>query len=183
MDIVTFDDPYGRRRKFGYINCDTCREFYFERLDRIFNKKYNKHYCSKECQKNRESTKTLVEFQCAFCSKLGLRNPNKFKNSKSGLFFCNRLCKDSAQKMGGIAEIMPPHYGTGTANYRKLAFESFEPKCNICGYNKYSAVLDVHHKDKNRENNDIDNLEFLCPTCHREVHYLDGSGQFYNKKL
>lgn len=43
--------------------------------------------------------------------------------------------------------------------------------CERCGYNK-KEILHVHHKDRNRTNNDMDNLELICPNCHYEEHYL-----------
>jgi phage pi2 protein 07 len=34
----------------------------------------------------------------------------------------------------------------------------------------------VHHRDRNRENNKMDNLLLLCPNCHSMLHYnFDGS--------
>jgi len=30
----------------------------------------------------------------------------------------------------------------------------------------------IHHKDQNRNNNSIYNLEILCESCHRKVHNL-----------
>lgn len=42
--------------------------------------------------------------------------------------------------------------------------------CERCGYNK-KEILHVHHKDRNRNNNDLENLELICPNCHYEEHY------------
>jgi len=33
-------------------------------------------------------------------------------------------------------------------------------------FRKYPAMLDVHHIDGDRFNNDVRNLAVLCPTCH-----------------
>lgn len=41
--------------------------------------------------------------------------------------------------------------------------------CCRCGYENAEA-LEVHHKDRNRSNNEIDNLEVLCCNCHRLEH-------------
>lgn len=43
--------------------------------------------------------------------------------------------------------------------------------CERCGcdwINPYSGqtILEIHHKDGNRQNNAEDNLEVLCPNCH-----------------
>lgn len=46
--------------------------------------------------------------------------------------------------------------------------------CTRCGYNK-KEILQVHHKDKKRENNNLENLELICPNCHFEEHYLEKS--------
>jgi len=40
--------------------------------------------------------------------------------------------------------------------------------CWRCGKeNDDARFFDVHHKDSNHKNNDMSNLEFLCPNCHR----------------
>ncbi|MBI2551090.1 HNH endonuclease [Candidatus Uhrbacteria bacterium] len=33
----------------------------------------------------------------------------------------------------------------------------------------------MHHKDRNREHNQLENLELICPNCHYEEHFLEGS--------
>lgn len=61
---------------------------------------------------------------------------------------------------------MPNH-----VNYRKIAFESYDPVCAHCGFG-IQSVLEVAHIDGNRNNNDIRNLVILCPNCHK-MHDLD----------
>lgn len=56
-------------------------------------------------------------------------------------------------------------------NYRKLAFEHYDPICAHCGFG-IAEVLEVAHIDCNRANNDIGNLVILCPNCHK-MHDLD----------
>lgn len=41
-------------------------------------------------------------------------------------------------------------------------------KCAICGFDKF--LCDIHHKDKNPNNNIESNLIGLCPTCHMGLH-------------
>lgn len=146
----------------------------------------NGKYCSKACMaagisaKARERNKREPNVTCAHCSTRFSMSPSKMKNSKSGLYFCTRACKDTAQRIGGIKEIMPSHYGEVPTKYRELAFRSYPATCMSCGYDKYQSVLQVHHKDRDRTNNVLENLEVLCPTCHTEHHYLEGTG-LYNK--
>lgn len=65
-----------------------------------------------------------------------------------------------------------PNWKNGR-NYREKAFNSYEHKCNRCDYDNVLA-LEVHHKDKNRSNNDISNLEILCANCHSIEHKNSG---------
>ncbi|PJA27436.1 MAG: hypothetical protein CO189_07015 [candidate division Zixibacteria bacterium CG_4_9_14_3_um_filter_46_8] len=51
-------------------------------------------------------------------------------------------------------------------NYRKLAFEQYDPVCAHCGFG-IPAVLEVAHIDRNRHNNQVSNLVILCPNCHK----------------
>lgn len=41
--------------------------------------------------------------------------------------------------------------------------------CERCGY-KRDIPLPVHHKDRNRSNNNDSNLEVLCVSCHNKEH-------------
>lgn len=55
--------------------------------------------------------------------------------------------------------------------------------CERCGYSKLE-ILQVHHRDRNRSNNRLSNLELVCPNCHYEEHYLEKSWlkDFKNKE-
>ena len=44
-----------------------------------------------------------------------------------------------------------------------------EYKCEICGLTEWLGQpipLELHHKDCNHYNNDLNNLQLLCPNCH-----------------
>ena len=43
--------------------------------------------------------------------------------------------------------------------------------CEMCGK---CSLLDLHHKDGNRENNTADNLMTLCKRCHAKWHWSNG---------
>ena len=57
------------------------------------------------------------------------------------------------------------HYIHGKNTYAKRGFKQYEYICNRCGITN-KLVLLVHHKDRNRYNNEIENLEILCWNCH-----------------
>lgn len=41
-----------------------------------------------------------------------------------------------------------------------------EKKCKICGS---KTNIDVHHKDGNHNNNELENLMYLCSRCHQTI--------------
>ena len=163
------------------INCEWCKIEFDVLLSEI--KRGNGKFCSKKCSLNfgRETIKNKYKEHncaCAQCGKTFYRNVSKRSVSRSGLYFCSRLCKDTGQRIGGIKEIQPDHYGNQLQSYRDKAMRELPHRCNRCGYNKIPGILEVHHKDRERTNNLISNLEILCPNCHQEEHFLTKSGRF-----
>jgi len=114
--------------------------------------------------------------ECALCKSPFYKTLARLKNSKSELYFCCREHKNQAQRIGGIKEIMPPHYGVSLKSYRDIAFRNLPHVCNRCGFFEY-PILQVHHIDRDRKNNDLSNLEILCPNCHEVEHLLKGDGR------
>lgn len=53
------------------------------------------------------------------------------------------------------------------ANYRNVCLDSKGEQCRISGSTEQVVV---HHVDGDRDNNEIDNLEPLCESCHGKVH-------------
>ena len=51
-------------------------------------------------------------------------------------------------------------------SYRERALKAYGATCNRCGYSDIEEMLDVHHRDKNRKNSKLENLEVLCVWCH-----------------
>jgi 5-methylcytosine-specific restriction endonuclease McrA len=49
----------------------------------------------------------------------------------------------------------------------EILVQALGSKCTVCGSQER---LQLHHKDKNRKNNLLDNIELLCYACHRKAH-------------
>ncbi len=134
-------------------------------------------YCGHSCAaKGNASKRPKPEpnVQCYQCSKVFYRNKSKQSVSKSGLQFCSRQCKEYAQSLeGGVVEIQPAHYNTGTgeSTYRVRALRMYPSVCMRCDWDEVPVLLQVHHRDHNRKNNDPTNWEILCPYCHAMHHW------------
>jgi 5-methylcytosine-specific restriction endonuclease McrA len=76
--------------------------------------------------------------------------------------FCSIECVNKPKK-----EIWNPTFQSVRKN---MLVRNLIKECERCGYNEVAAVLGVHHKDRNRKNNAIENLEVLCPNCHSIEH-------------
>lgn len=164
--------------------CDSCNNPFLAK--RTEHKRGNAKFCSRKCFAKHLS-KTMKQnpkpnVKCALCGEKFYMNTSKQKNSKSGLFFCCRSHKDMAQRIGGIKAIQPNHYNDGSHAYREIAFRHYDHKCNICQYNKIPEILVVHHIDRNRNNNNIENLQILCPNCHEETHFQTTSGKWTQRE-
>lgn len=66
---------------------------------------------------------------------------------------------------------MSPQTLPARVNYRKLAFDHYDPVCAHCGFG-VPMVLEVCHIDGDRSNNVVENLVILCPNCHK-MHDID----------
>ena len=106
-----------------------------------------------------------ITLKCAYCGKEFERCPSDVADNKSGYFYCSRNCgnlhKNLIRKESGEWD--------NSKSYRIKAYEAYEHKCAVCGWDEDERVLEVHHIDENRENNKIENLCILCPTCHKKL--------------
>jgi len=106
------------------------------------------------------------EHPCIVCRKPVLSSLNKKT--------CSRSCAN-IHRTGIKYGINSPRDKVKSQRAIKIRLlESRGQHCERCGYSKYE-ILHVHHKDRNRNNNKISNLELICPNCHYEEHYLEES--------
>jgi uncharacterized Zn-finger protein len=160
-------DSAGRRKKAQYIVCDFCGKDFLKQTYYIGKTKNN--FCCRECVYAFQR-KEQVELKCSYCSTLFKVKQSRLSKSIHQVYFCSRICRDKAQRIDhNLSCLWPSHYRTGKyVDYRKLAFDKLENKCNRCST---TIALVVHHIDRNRENNSLLNLEILCSNCHYLEHH------------
>ena len=98
--------------------------------------------------------------------------PRSWNGSEDNLIALRKGSEINAKKAYENAKMEFRKGNSLTSEYlRKMMVRSFgiEQKCSNCGLTEwqgYQIPLEVHHKNGDTSNNDISNLEFLCPNCH-----------------
>jgi len=160
-----------RKRLAVNILCNYCGKYFLRCKVHVKRNKDKgiKNFCSKECAY--KGRRDRINVFCCQCGKKFDAKPSRIKKSKSGLLFCSKECKDKGQRIENCSlSMIPSHYNNGKSSYRKKAFRLYDNKCEDCGYSKHINILEIHHIDGNRTNNDKKNLIVLCPNCHCGIH-------------
>lgn len=125
-------------------------------------------FCSKTCQYTAQRTGTV--FICTTCGKDVYRNKSDQHRSNSETYFCSKSCQTTWRNKRFVRE-KHKNWVNGESSYRdalkRASKKMWCEKCSILD----TRVLAVHHKDKNRKNNDLQNLIWLCHNCHFLVHH------------
>lgn len=125
-------------------------------------------YCSIDCRSKAQFKGEDVS--CHVCAKKIHRSPSDIEHSKSGNHFCSKSCQTLWRNKYFIGE-KHKNWINGISIYREIMFRSGQEEiCKICKTTD-KRVLSVHHIDKNRGNNSLSNLVWLCFNCHYLVHH------------
>lgn len=107
-----------------------------------------------------------------FKKKRSLISKSFWKNSKRRELASKRMSgKNHPNWQGGKSY---ESYGGGfTPRLREMIRFRDGYKCKKCGCPQLEngRTLDVHHKDRNKKNNDMKNLITLCQSCHVSIHW------------
>lgn len=118
-------------------------------------------FCSQFCY----SVSCRKEKPCIVCGKPILAGLNKKT--------CGRTCAN-INRTGIKYHLGRPRDKVVSQQALKVRLSLERGKiCERCGYDKYE-ILQVHHKNRNNKENELSNLELICPNCHYEDHYLFG---------
>jgi 5-methylcytosine-specific restriction endonuclease McrA len=148
-----------------FVRCKLCGERLYAKpnwLRRGWGK-----YCSPTCQHKAQLRGKFVF--CKICGKKIWRTPKELKHSKSQKYFCGKSCQ-TLWRNKFYSGPKHPLWNGGLSRYRKILLGTkIVPICSKCGY-KNEKVLIVHHKDGDRKNKSLKNLEWLCRNCHYLAH-------------
>ncbi len=119
-------------------------------------------FCSVACY----GVSCRKENPCVVCGKMILGGLHKIT--------CSRSCSN-INRAGIKYHLGSPRDKVKSQKALKIRLvEARGNVCERCGYNK-TEILQVHHKDRNRNHNELGNLELICPNCHYEEHHLEKS--------
>lgn len=203
----------GKKRRWVRVKCSYCQEDIWKIKRDI--KRSKNVFCTQQCLGKFRERK--IDVKCSYCGNEVKKKIAHTKNNKTGYFFCNRICKDSAHKDMNIFrsfkilnckicskpvevdsrsssvicdECKPVTKPRKIVDYFKViegkeetnsfyTLKNFlieeglkENKCEICGIDEWlgqSLICQLHHKDGNRKNNHLSNLEMVCPNCHTQT--------------
>ncbi len=155
-----------------FVACKLCdKEFYIKpsHLKLGWGK-----YCSRSCQNKSQFNGKSV--QCFVCGKEIYRSKAHLKRSSSGKYFCSKSCQTLWRNQVYVGE-NSRNWKTGEHAYRGILKRSDrEIICYLCKITDERVII-AHHRDHNRNNNNLSNLTWLCLNCHFLVHHdkqLDG---------
>lgn len=167
--MVYYFDSNGKKYKGKIHVCPKCGR------EKIIRENRNPTFC-KKCtygtrktdvkdnetfivQKSRSRTTRVraIKSKCSVCGREYLRRAcEEYKTSICNQCICNVNGKLS--------------YTTGIGDYVIRAFEAYK---RICFHCKSEENLEVHHIDFDRTNNQIENLQVLCKSCHKKIHWKE----------
>lgn len=116
-------------------------------------------YCSRECYYKAMTKVGTVERHCKNCNSSFFTSPSKDQE------FCGKKCVHEFRR-----KTFDPSLRDFPAVRAHMKATGKLECCERCGYNSVPEILGVHHKDRNRANNKLENLETLCPNCHSLEH-------------
>lgn len=142
--------------------CIVCNKEIYRKPSQI---KRNKSgvFCSMDCY----GVSQRKEKPCVVCGKMIMSKFNKKTCSRS---CANKYRTGIKYKLG-----RPSKDKVKSQQILKIRLlKERGKKCERCDYAKYE-ILQVHHKNRDRNNNELNNLELICPNCHYEEHFLKNS--------
>lgn len=156
---VTLISNYVNRRTKVKLRCNECGHEWEAAPASVMYSDYT-HRCP-NC-----GTKEGKYVKCAYCGKEIYRSPSQLEKSKSGFYYCSHECgnlhKNQLREEAG-------EWDNSITGYRSRALKAYPHKCAVCNYDEDERILQIHHRDCNRNNNAVENLVVLCPNCHWKI--------------
>lgn len=130
----------------------------------IVTKKSLKKFCNNSCSAkyNNPRKEKKQHGNCLCCGK----ELNKL-NKK----YCNNKCQGRCKRNKIFDKIKNGDTSFYVDAYRRYLIQEYGEKCMKCGWHEINQAtglvpIQLEHIDGNSDNNNLINLELLCPNCH-----------------
>jgi hypothetical protein len=151
------------------VSCKKCANNFYAKPSHVV-RGWGK-YCSAAC--SHSSMRTGRNVSCQVCNKRVYRTLKNFRVTESGNFFCSKSCFALWKNQNLLIGERNGNWKDGQNAYRSMLKRTkIVPKCSDCGISD-TRVLVAHHIDRNRKNNVLSNLKWLCRNCH----YIEHKGK------
>lgn len=154
--------------------CVVCKEIFMKKLTPSAMAKGRGKVCSMECKailNGLTKLKPRVEKECSNCKRKFLAKQSEVKR-RSGVKFCSQKCSGNAYKEKTLStdgywqvHVKPgtPGSNRGKMKEHRYVFQEF-----LCRPLLYSEI--IHHKNHDKLDNRLENLELLTRKAHNKVH-------------
>jgi predicted nucleic acid-binding Zn ribbon protein len=128
------------------------------------------------CEINIDKDKKFCSRRCSVTYNNKKRNKKKKKclncdSITSNIKFCCKECELIFKKNEIRSKIENGDTTLDFRAYKYFLIQKYGEKCSKCGWCEVNPTsgkipIELEHKDGNSENNELENLELLCPNCH-----------------
>lgn len=116
----------------------------------------------------------IQKFDLDYSSIVTYGNVMRGENPNKGKIDYSKFVNDSSAFLGARAK----------ESIKKNLIQIRGHECEQCHntvWNNVPIPLQLHHKDGNRANNELDNLQLLCPNCHAQTDNYCGKHSYKQK--
>jgi len=175
---ISCDFPHKRKMKNDIgITCHICGKHFNRKESKLKCSKSGLYFCSRECKEKAQS----INGDLALAHYGASPNPEKKcircgKHTRnSSTRYCTSQCHTKHIIETKIESWLSGEWdgskrsGTLSRTIRNYLIEKANNTCEKCGTKEWFGnyvPLEIHHKDGNSKNHNIDNLEVLCMHCH-----------------
>jgi len=153
---------YKQNKDAYYIekSCLNCGELFTSLISE--NRKYCSNSCAATINNKIHVKRKRNKKYCIWCN-----NELSYRQIK----YCSITCKVKYDWNIRKSNIENGYNNYPSETYKKYLIERHGNKCMKCGWNERHPItgkvpIELEHKDGNSENNNLTNLELLCPNCH-----------------
>lgn len=134
--------------------------------DDFYNKAVMRSHMSNIHPEEFEKSRDIVEVECSFCGS----SFEKKEDDVCDRNFCDQACQIRWMKSDDSGFSGRGEYPDNWDVIREKALNYYGRECDVCGESRDYIAYDVHHRNRDKSDNRMSNLQVLCSSCHQKEH-------------